>query len=51
MAKLDEYHSAVEVFQEKEIPRSLEIIQSTAAELKDLGSLLEECKAEGWHGY
>lgn len=46
VAKLDEYHSAVEVFQEKEIPRSLEIIQSTAAELKDLGSLLEECKAE-----
>lgn len=45
-AKLDEYHAVVEAFQGKEIPRSLETIQSTVAELRDLGSLLEECKTE-----
>lgn len=45
-AKLEKYHSAVEMFQEKEMPRSLDDIRSVAKELAEIGVSLEECKTE-----
>ena len=43
---MEAYHTAVEVFQEREIPRGVEDIRSVAAELGELGASLEECKTE-----
>ena len=45
-ARLEGYHAAVEVFQEKEMPRSLDDIRSIAEELVELGVTLEKCKTE-----
>lgn len=45
-ARLEGYHAAVEVFKEKEIPRSLDDIKSVARELAELGATLEKCKTE-----
>lgn len=45
-ARLDGYHTAVEVFQEREIPRALDDIRGVAKELQELGQSLEDCKAE-----
>ena len=44
--RLEEFHSSVEQFREKEIPRAVEEIRSVVAELAQLGEALEECKAE-----
>lgn len=44
--KLESYHSAVEVFQEREISRAVEDIRSVSRELQELGQSLEDCKAE-----
>ena len=45
-AQLEGYHAAVEVFQEKEIPKALDDIRSVVKELQELGQSLEACKAE-----
>ena len=45
-ARLEEYHAAVEVFQEKEVSRDLEDIRKVAGELQEVGVVLEACKAE-----
>lgn len=45
-ARLEEYDTAVEQFQEKEIPRAVDDIRSVVGELAGLGVSLEECKAE-----
>ena len=45
-ARLDGHHAAVEVFQERELLRSLEDIKTVAGELHELGAALEECKSE-----
>lgn len=45
-ALIEGYHAAIEMFQEKEIPRGVDDIRSVAAELSELGVSLEECKTE-----
>ena len=45
-ARLEGYHAAVEVFQEREIPRGMEEIRGVTAELTELGASLEECNIE-----